>query len=55
MSLSNAIQVKVFEDSVELNNWLKEKNVAKILDIKYKSMVIIDEIVFRDCYFVIYK
>lgn len=59
MSLCNknasAIQVKVFEDSEELNHWLKENKVAKVLDIKFKSMVIIDEIVIRDCYLVIYN
>lgn len=59
MSVSNAnasaIQVKVIEDSEELNIWLSGNKDAKILSILYKSMIIIDEIVYRDCYIVIYK
>ncbi|MBT2698626.1 hypothetical protein J7E79_14530 [Bacillus sp. ISL-40] len=53
--IASGIHVEVFEDSEELNNWLIESKVVKILDIKFKSMVIIDEIVIRDCYLVIYK
>ncbi|PAE37379.1 hypothetical protein [Bacillus sp. 7884-1] len=52
---ASSIQLKVFEDSEELNHWLKENKAAKELDIKFRSMVIIDEIVIRDCYLVIYK
>lgn len=51
----SAIQVIVFEDSEELNIWLKVNKDAKILNIIFKSMIIIDEIVFRECYLVIYK
>lgn len=52
---ASAIQVLVFDDSKELNIWLKENKDAKILNIIYKSMIIIDEIVYRECYLFIYK
>ncbi|MGX6443601.1 hypothetical protein ACWM35_10345 [Neobacillus sp. K501] len=59
MNVSNAnasaIQVEVIEDSEELNIRLNENKDAKILNILYKSMIIIDEVVYRDCYLVIYK
>ena len=59
MSLCNAIaskiQVKVFEDSETLNCWLREQKDVRILDIKFRSMVIIDEVVIRDRFLVIYK
>jgi hypothetical protein len=59
MSLCNAIasevQAKVFEDSETFNCWLREKKDVRILDIKFRSMVIIDEGVIRDRFLVIYK
>jgi hypothetical protein len=59
MGLCNAcassIQVEVFEDLEEIYNWLKETKDVKIIDIKFKSMVIINEIVFRNRFLVIYK
>ncbi|MFS0891534.1 hypothetical protein [Peribacillus frigoritolerans] len=54
-AITSAIQVRVFEDSEELNCWLKEQKDVQILDIKFRSMVIIDEFVIRDCFLVIYK
>ncbi|MGG1675015.1 hypothetical protein ACIFOT_04590 [Neobacillus sp. NRS-1170] len=51
----SVIQVKVFEETEELNCWLKEAKDLQILDIKFRSMVIIDEIVIRDRFVVIYK
>ena len=59
MSIYNAIaseiQVKVFEDSETLNCWLGEQKDVRILDIKFRSMIIIDEVVIRDHFLVIYK
>ena len=59
MSLCNAIaseiQVRVFEDSETLNCWLREQKDVGILDIKFRSMVIIDEVVIRNRFLVIYK
>jgi hypothetical protein len=54
-AITSTIQVKVFEDSEELNCWLKEQKDVQILDIKFRSMVIIDEFVIRDRFLVIYK
>lgn len=57
MSLCNAIssevQVKVFEDSDELNCWLKEHRDVQILDIKFRSTIIIDEFILRNRFLVI--
>ncbi|MEH7378807.1 MULTISPECIES: hypothetical protein [Bacillaceae] len=59
MGLCNAyassIQVELFEDLEELYDWLKETKDVEIIDIKFKSMVIINEIVFRNRVLVIYK
>ena len=59
MSLCNAIaseiQIKLFDDSEKLNLWLKELKDMRILDIKFRSMIIIDEVVIRDHFLVIYK
>ncbi|MGM0876781.1 MAG: hypothetical protein ACQEWV_18985 [Bacillota bacterium] len=54
-AIASAIQVKVFENSEELNSWLKEHKDLQIIDIKFTSMVIIDEFVIRDRFLVIYK
>lgn len=54
-AVTSAIQVKVFEDSGELNCWLKEQKDVQILDIKFRSIVISDEFVIRDRFLVIYK
>jgi hypothetical protein len=53
--IASGIQVKIFEDSEELDKWFEETKDVTILDIQFKSMIIIDEIVIRDCYLVIYK
>jgi hypothetical protein len=59
MSLSNsiasAIQVNVFRSQYELNSWLEQKKDLQIIDIKFTSVIIIDESVIRDCFIVIYK
>ncbi|MBV7504918.1 hypothetical protein KW850_06535 [Bacillus sp. sid0103] len=52
---ASSIQVEVFEELEELYDWLKETKDVKIIDIKFKSMVIINEIVFRNRFLVIYK
>ena len=54
-AIASAIQVKVFESTEELNGWLKEQKDMQIIDIKLRSMVIIDECVIRDRFLVIYK
>jgi hypothetical protein len=59
MSLCNAIaseiQIKLFDDLEKLSFWLKELKDVRILDIKFRSMIIIDEVVIRDRFLVIYK
>ncbi|WP_078408868.1 hypothetical protein [Priestia abyssalis] len=54
-SIAPAVQVKVFGSQYELNSWLEQQKDTQIIDIKFTSMIIIDESVIRDCFLVIYK
>lgn len=54
-SIASAIQVKVFRSQYELNSWLEQKKDVQLIDIKFTSVIIIDESVIRDCFIVIYK
>jgi hypothetical protein len=54
-AIAPAIQVKVFENTYELNSWLEQHKNLEIIDIKFTSVVIIDESVIRDRFLVIYK
>jgi hypothetical protein len=54
-AIASAIQVEVFKSTDDLNGWLKQQKDVQIIDIKFTSMVIIDESVIRDRFLVIYK
>jgi hypothetical protein len=54
-TIASAIQVEVFKSTDDLNGWLKQQKDVQIIDIKFTSMVIIDESVIRDRFLVIYK
>ncbi|WP_078408743.1 sporulation protein Cse60 [Priestia abyssalis] len=54
-NIASAVQVKVFRSQHELNHWLELIKDVQIIDIKFSSVIIIDECVIRDCFLVIYK
>ncbi|MDQ0245087.1 hypothetical protein J2S09_002663 [Bacillus fengqiuensis] len=54
-TIASAVQVKVFRSQHELNNWLELTKDVQVIDIKFSSVIIIDESVIRDCFLVIYK
>lgn len=54
-SIASAVQVKVFGSQYELNSWLEQQKDTQIIDVKFTSMIIIDESVIRDSFLVIYK
>ncbi|MDQ0243335.1 hypothetical protein J2S09_000871 [Bacillus fengqiuensis] len=53
-SIASAVQIKVFGSQYELNSWLEQQKDVQIIDIKFTSVIIIDESVIRDRFLVIY-